>query len=178
MKTTRRIIAFLSLFLLAATAHAEDKAEIYRDWALRPSNSNSEWVLEQRVFLQGSGQTPLVHMAIQMLDEKRNDENKSRLWVMLRTPLGVHLQTGIQFQVDQSETYRVAFHHCRETGCIAFWPLASEIRKKLENGREARVTYQALSGESIGIPISLMGIKAGLGALDRKTAAAEKQKTN
>jgi len=56
--------------------------------------------------------------------------------------------------------------------------IASKIRKKLENGREARVVYQALSGESIGIPISLIGIKAGLGALDRKIAAAEKQKAN
>ncbi len=42
-----------------------------------------------------------------------------------------------------------------------------KLREKLVAGKDARVTFHTLKGESVGVPVSLMGIKAGMAALEK-----------
>ncbi len=167
LRSLKKYLPLLIPFLITGFAWAGEKEDVFKNWALRPSAEGPAWILEQRVFLEGDDKTPLVHMAVQYLDTV-GEKSASGLWVMLRVPLGVQLQLGLKFQIDQGEPVAIAFHHCRSTGCVALWPLNKELREKLVAGKEARVTFHTLKGESVGVPVSLMGIKAGMAALEKK----------
>lgn len=164
------LIPILSICILQY-ANAEETEAVYQDWALRPAVESSSWVLEQRVYIEGGEEAPLVHMAIQPLEVVGgNAQGIDPLWVALRVPLGVLLRHGLVLQADEADPVGIPLHHCRSAGCIALLPLKPELRKILEAGNEARVTFQLLNGQRLGVPVSLMGIKAGLSALERKTA--------
>lgn len=126
------------------------------------------WVLEQRVFIENMGNMPIVHMAFQKMDTKVGTTRKEQLWAVFRVPLGIQLASGLTFQIDEKEPLRIALHHCRANGCLALMPLSADFRKSLEKGVEGFLAFQILNGQRIRIPISLMGIKAGLNALGNK----------
>lgn len=163
------IVACLCL-AVAVECRGEEGARVFQDWALRPTEAASGWVLEQRVYVTGHEEAPLVGMTIQELDVAVDGETRPALWGTLRIPLGVMLDGGVELRVDEGKRWSISLHHCRQTGCIALWPLSADLRAELEGGREARVTFQSVDGQRIGVPISLMGIKAGLKALDAALA--------
>lgn len=141
---------------------------VFRDWALR-SAETSAMVLEQRVFVEGSDEVPLLRMTIQRINNDGRAGEAGKLWTVLRIPLSVLLQTGLQFSIDDAEPMSIAFHHCQLTGCFAFLPLTPGLRSNLETGTEARVIFHTLDGRSVSVPVSLFGIKAGIRALEQTT---------
>ncbi|MGE0086398.1 MAG: invasion associated locus B family protein [Desulfococcaceae bacterium] len=147
---------------------SRDKEEVYQDWALHFSSENSAWVLEQRIFIEGNEKTPLVHMAFRKMETDKGREKADLLWAVLKVPLGILLDSGLQLQTDEDKPMTVSLHHCAATGCMALWPLQPDLRKKLETGKAARVTFQLINGQRVGVPVSLSGLKAGLSALDKK----------
>jgi len=50
-------------------------------------------------------------------------------------------------------------------GAFALFPLADGLRRQLERGKEAQIRFHLVDGRSIGVPLSLLGITAGLKAL-------------
>lgn len=147
---------------------SREKEEVYQDWALHFSSENSAWILEQRVFLEGNEKSPLVHMAFQKVETGKGKEKSDALLAVLKVPLGVLLDSGLQLRTDEDKPLTISLHHCAAAGCMALWPLQPDLRKKLENGKSAQVMFQLTNGQRVGVPVSLSGIKAGLSALDKK----------
>ena len=126
------------------------------------------WLLEQKVFLETIETMPIVHMSIQQFYTTSNRSISRKYWMILNVPLGVQLAFALRFQIDPHEPWQIPFHHCRNNGCLTMTPLDEKLRKLLEDGKKAHVTFQLLSGEHVTIPISLMGITAGLKGLDQQ----------
>lgn len=162
------LFAFLLPILFITFVHAAEKEIVFKDWALRPSPDTNTWVLEQRVYVKGSNETPLVHMAVQRFNTEINNEKSQALWTVLRVPLGVLLGKGLQLKIDRGKPVKIPFHHCAASGCIGLIPLSSDLKTRLEAGREAVITYRLLNGQNLGVPVSLLGIKSGLAELMKK----------
>ena len=182
MKKCFQIFIPVWFLIMTGIANAGDAEEIvFKDWALHSDQARALWILEQRVFLEGNDNTPLVHMGFQILatqENKGQEKNakagtRKRLWLTLRVPLGVQLGPGLHLQVDDGEIVIIPLHHCRADGCIALTPLQAEWRRRLEAGTKAQVSYQLLNGQRLSVPISLMGVKAGLAGLDKKMKAGK-----
>jgi invasion protein IalB len=141
---------------VSTPSYAEPEA--FRDWALRCPDGGA-CLLEQRVFLEDGGDTPLLQVSFQQ------PSGSSGLVALLRVPLGVALQQGLQLRIDQGAEQTFAFHHCRTEGCIALVPVGAALRRSLERGKEARVMFTTIGGQTLGVPLSLLGITRGLAAL-------------
>ena len=155
MKPILILIALLSSALTAAG----DRPASFRDWGMRCPD-RGPCILEQRVYVEGNDETPLLQVAF------RAAGDDGRLLVAILVPLGVLLPPGIELAVDGGASRRIPFHHCRAEGCLALLELTDGLRGELERGREARLRYVLTDGRSLGLPLSLLGITAGLRALD------------
>lgn len=94
--------------------------------------------------------------------------NPPGLHAILRLPLGVALPTGVGIQIDKGEVSKWRFNHCEPGGCIAPSKVSAELRKKLQAGNKANISFHAISGKKVTVPASLRGITAGFKALERK----------
>ncbi len=169
----KRWIVFGMLMMLAgagAPASGAEEETVFKDWALRSPEESAEWVLEQRVFIEGNEKAPLVRIAIQGLDAEIEGEETESLWVVISVPLGVLLRPGLQLTIDDDDPSNIPIHHCRAGGCIALLPLSPGLRGDLEAGLKAQVAFHTLNGQRVGVPVSLMGVKAGIAALEKKSA--------
>ena len=162
MKRWIATAALLAGALPLASAHA--KTQAFRDWALR-CPEDSACILEQRVFLEGSGETMLLHVAFQ------RPSGSSGIIAMVLAPLRLELAKGLRLRIDQGAEQSFTFHHCRAEGCLALVPVTAELRRTLERGRQARVTFTTIEGQSLGIPLSLLGITKGLRALAKSSSS-------
>lgn len=154
----RRAGVLLALLLPAALAAAEGAGvRAFRDWALRcPTGASCS--LEQRIFTPGA-ETPLMLLSLQRAGGER------RLMAAVRVPLNVVLPEGVAIAVDGDAPQKVPFHHCREAGCFAIFPVPEPLARRLRAGTTATLTVQLLDGNRLGLPASLLGITAGLRAL-------------
>ncbi|WP_440997487.1 invasion associated locus B family protein [Arhodomonas sp. SL1] len=82
---------------------------------------------------------------------------------VFQLPLGIHLPSGVQMQVDDNEPVRFPVQVCFQAGCRADIPLEDELLNQMKRGTEATVTIRGPRGE-IELPLSMMGFTA---ALDR-----------
>ena len=137
---------------------AQSDTQTFDDWALRCPEA-APCVLEQRIFLAGDDSAPLLQLAFQRAGDG------SRILAVIRVPLGVLLSAGITIEAGPSETERVGFHHCLREGCIALLELSPSLRRALERGSTATASMTTVDGTALELPISLMGITAGLRAL-------------
>jgi invasion protein IalB len=154
--------SLLLVAALASTVASAAETREFRDWALR-CGEQAGCYLEQRVYVEGAGDAPLLHVLIQ------SDERRGGLVLMLRVPLGILLPPGVRLQVDSGSPTDHPLHHCRVEGCIALVRLDDALHVSLEKGHEARVTFQTIDGRSIGVPVSLLGITAGLSSLSMQS---------
>ena len=160
MRRSIGLYVFFVVILLSAPETGADTEKVYQDWALRCQDDGS-CKLEQQVYVKGADKAPLVHVIFHSQSQSHD------LVMLLLVPLGVMLSPGLQLQVDQGTPQTFPLHHCRSEGCLAIFQLSPELRQSLEAGREAKVGFHTLNGSSIGVPVSLLGITAGLKALDK-----------
>lgn len=95
-------------------------------------------------------------------------DKATELVAAVRVPLGVLLGRGLELAVDGRPPRRFDFHHCRAEGCLALFAVTDRLRRELERGREAQIRFHLLDGRSVGVPMSLLGITAGIEALAAK----------
>lgn len=153
----------VAALLLSTLAQAEEpkplEEQVFRDWALLCEAERACW-LQQRVLIEGE-QEPLMQVQFQW------DGEPLTLIGLVRLPLGVALAPGVQLQADGQALQRLAFSHCDERGCYVLFAVTDALRKGLEAGRQGEVVFQILNGKTVTIPFSLLGMTAGLQALDR-----------
>jgi invasion protein IalB len=137
---------------------AEETGSSFQDWALRCPKP-ATCFLEQRIFLEGNDKAPLTQVTFQVA------EKTGTIIAIIRVPLETMLETGLDIRIDGGSPRRISFHHCRPEGCLALFPLGDDLRRMLEHGREARIGFELIDGRHVGVPVSLLGITAGLKAL-------------
>ncbi|HPE62340.1 MAG TPA: invasion associated locus B family protein [Thiolinea sp.] len=90
--------------------------------------------------------------------------------IFFELPKTIDIRNGIQLQVDNQAPIRFQ-GHCDETRCTAGFALDRNILAQFRKGRKATVSYQgATNGQQVQLPLSLMGISAGLNALQHSAS--------
>ncbi len=87
-------------------------------------------------------------------------------------PLGVYLPTGLALVFGGSQSLRLPFETCNQTGCHAGLLLKSEVQDLLAEGQSVEVMFQNERQQTIKLPLSLQGYAAAAEALaERQTAS-------
>lgn len=81
-------------------------------------------------------------------------------------PIGVYLPNGLGLKIDGKKYGGVPFQFCQPDRCTAIAVLSDEQAGALRAGQSASLEFFADRQRSIEVPISLMGVTAGLAALN------------
>ena len=74
---------------------------------------------------------------------------------LVQLPLGLNLQAGAKFQVDDGKSVELPIQTCENRGCYASVSVSPELLNALRAGKQLKVVFQDLGKETIAIPISL-----------------------
>ena len=126
-------------------------------WAARCSSASRdaplECAMEQNAVLSKTGQlVVLVNIRV---------PGDTRAPIMLvQLPLGLNLQAGAKFQVDDGKSADLPIQTCENRGCYASVPLSSETVNALRAGKQLKIIFQDLAKETIAIPMQLTDFSA------------------
>lgn len=173
MRNIRFATAFVavSLFIGAGNVFGEEEKEqefttsTHGDWVLRcPKEKDPKQekpcTLMQQIVAE-KAKSPVVTVVFVHAGKP------SALHAILRLPLGVALPTGMNLQIDEGEESKWRFNHCEPGGCLVTSKVNPELRKRLQAGNKANISFHSLVGQKITVPASLRGITAGLNALEK-----------
>ncbi len=73
----------------------------------------------------------------------------------VQLPLGINLQTGAKFQVDDGKAIDLPIQACENRGCYASTSVMPEFLAALKSGKQLKVLFQDLAKETITIPMPL-----------------------
>jgi invasion protein IalB len=107
-----------------------------------------ECAIEQNAVLTKTGQV-LVLVVIRVPGDSRAP------LAFVQLPLGLNLQTGAKFQVDDGKAVDLPIQTCENRGCYASAPVTPELLTALKSGRQLKVSFQDLAKETITIPMPL-----------------------
>jgi invasion protein IalB len=80
-------------------------------------------------------------------------------------PLGVLLPAGLGLKIDDADIGQAPFIKCGKIGCVSEVVVKDDLIAKLKAGKTAIFVIFQTPESGIGIPISLEGFTAGLGAV-------------
>jgi len=83
------------------------------------------------------------------------DTRKPVLTVQL--PLGLFLPAGVTIRFDEGKPERFDVETCDQKGCYLQIPISNEMLGEMAKGKQMSVTFQNLSKQDIGVPVSLAG---------------------
>jgi len=75
--------------------------------------------------------------------------------IVVQLPLGLDLQGGARFQVDDGKATDLQIQTCENRGCYASTPIVPDVLTALKSGKQIKVSFQTLSKETITIPMPL-----------------------
>jgi invasion protein IalB len=107
-----------------------------------------ECAIEQNAILTKTGQV-LVLVVIRVPGDSRAP------LALVQLPLGLNLQTGAKFQVDDGKAVDLPIQTCENRGCYASAPVTPELLTALKSGKQLKVSFQDLAKETITIPMPL-----------------------
>ena len=79
---------------------------------------------------------------------------------LVQLPLGLNLQAGAKYQVDDGKTADLPIQTCENRGCYASFPVGAETLNALRAGKQLKIIFQDLAKETITIPLSLNDFSA------------------
>lgn len=112
-------------------------------------------VLEQGAFVVPTGQL-LAKVTV------RVDGADRKPALMIQTPLGLHLPTGVEIRVDEHKPESLALQTCDATGCYAGTALSDAFLGRMSGGRQLSITVQDLSKREVKVSMPLQGFAEGL----------------
>lgn len=107
-----------------------------------------ECTIEQNAILTKTGQV-VVLVVIRVPGDSRAP------LALVQLPLGLNLQTGAKFQVDDGKAVDLPIQTCENRGCYASVPVTPELLTALKSGKQLKVSFQDLAKETITIPMPL-----------------------
>jgi invasion protein IalB len=121
-------------------------------WAARCSSPSRdaplECAMEQNAVLTKTGQL-VVLINIRVPGDSRTPV------ALIQLPLGLNLQAGAKFQVDDGKNIDLPIQTCENRGCYASFPVGVETLNALRSGKQLKIMFQDLSKETITIPLPL-----------------------
>ncbi|ANK81966.1 MAG: hypothetical protein TEF_15050 [Rhizobiales bacterium NRL2] len=96
----------------------------------------------------------------------RGGENGAETVARFEVPIGVHLPSGLRVHIDGQDFGGVPYQFCHPDRCAAIAILSAEQEAALKGGSTATITFFADPKVPIEVPISLMGVTAGLRTLE------------
>jgi invasion protein IalB len=121
-------------------------------WAVRCSSTSRdaplECAIEQNAVLAKTGQV-IVLVVIRVPGDSRAPI------AFVQLPLGLNLQMGAKFQVDEGKAIDLPIQTCENRGCYASVPVTPEMLAALKSGKQLRVSFQDLAKETIAVPMPL-----------------------
>ena len=121
-------------------------------WAARCSSPGRdaplECAMEQNAILNKTGQL-VVLVNIRVPGDTRTPI------ALVQLPLGLNLQTGAKFQVDDGKSVDLPIQTCENRGCYASLPVSPEMLTALRSGKQLKILFQDLAKETITIPMAL-----------------------
>ena len=162
-------LSYISFALASVAAvHAADQGAQFQDWMVgceqvevvadgQPQERETCYIF-QNIALKESGQR-LLHIAVGYIAATGEPA------AIITLPLGVFLPPGVALHIDDAEPLRLPVQQCTAAGCRAVLALDEALVDRLRLGREARVNFVGPNRKEISVPVSLMGLTAGLRSL-------------
>jgi invasion protein IalB len=144
-------------------AYSTETQTTFQDWVLNCPAAN-QCQLQQRIMtdLGSDKQQWLGWVALQMMTES---EAGAGLYLIVRLPLGIRLDTGLRLDIDGRTIKIIPFHSCRMEGCMAVVYVDKQLKLQLERGLLAKFWLTVQQEQPLAIPVSLLGLTAGMRAL-------------
>lgn len=88
--------------------------------------------------------------------------------IMVATlPLGLNLQIGGAYRVDDQPAQPLVFHHCTPAGCVSLVRLTPATLDHLRHGRALAFSFQPFgTDKTVAVTVSLKGLDQALAALE------------
>ena len=126
-------------------------------WAARCSSASRdtplECAMEQNAVLSKTGQL------VVLVNIRVPGDTRAPI-VLVQLPLGLNLQAGAKFQVDDGKSVDLPVQTCENRGCYASVPLSPEMVNALRSGKQLKIIFQDLAKETIAIPMPLADFAA------------------
>jgi invasion protein IalB len=126
-------------------------------WAARCSSPRRdaplECAMEQNAILTKTGQL-VVLVNIRVPGDTRTPI------ALVQLPLGLNLQAGAKFQIDDGKSVDLPIQTCENRGCYASFPVGAETLNALRAGKQLKIIFQDLAKETITIPLQLNDFSA------------------
>jgi invasion protein IalB len=126
-------------------------------WAARCSSASRdaplECAMEQNAILTKTGQL-VVLVNIRVPGDTRTPI------ALVQLPLGLNLQAGAKFQVDDGKGIDLPIQTCENRGCYASVPISPDMLNALRSGKQLKIVFQDLAKETIAIPMPLTDFAA------------------
>jgi invasion protein IalB len=121
-------------------------------WAARCSSPSRdaplECAMEQNAILTKTGQL------VVLVNIRVPGDTRAPI-ALVQLPLGLNLQAGAKFQVDDGKSADLPIQTCENRGCYASVPISPETLNALRAGKQLKISFQDLGKETITIPLSL-----------------------
>lgn len=160
--------------LLALIAHpsSESLAQTTGTGTPAPTATYGDWQLLCQEGTTAQGQPGEVCALFQNLVDPNNQQPIAQLaagyWgpqrrrgVIIRVPLGVALQPGVQLEVDGKQITQVPFAECHPDGCQAHALLNDELLQVFRQGNAGQLVIADAMGRQGRIDFSLKGFTKG-----------------
>jgi invasion protein IalB len=147
--------------LAAASAQAPERAS-FGDWQLRcdrTAAAEEQCAITQRVAAEDRGG---VWMDAYLF---KPPENREAFILSILVPLQVILTKRLGVRVDGADIAWFDFRSCSQEGCVAPIALDDGLRAAMIAGTEALFIFFFDEDVGVGVPLSLVGLSAGLAAL-------------
>ncbi|MDG2187216.1 MAG: invasion associated locus B family protein [Hyphomicrobiales bacterium] len=79
----------------------------------------------------------------------------------IHSPLGVNLQSGVLYQIDENQTSSMPYNACYNIqGCQGLLEIDDAMINQLKNGNLIKMRFTSINGQSIDGTVSLNGFTA------------------
>jgi invasion protein IalB len=126
-------------------------------WAARCSSPSRdaplECAMEQNAILTKTGQL------VVLVNIRVPGDTRAPI-ALVQLPLGLNLQAGAKFQVDDGKSADLPIQTCENRGCYASVPISPETLNALRAGKQLKISFQDLGKETMTVPLSLNDFSA------------------
>jgi invasion protein IalB len=126
-------------------------------WAARCSSpgrdSPLECAMEQNAVLTKTGQL------VVLVNIRVPGDTRAPI-ALVQLPLGLNLQAGAKFQVDDGKGIDLPVQTCENRGCYASVPISPDMLNALRSGKQLKIIFQDLAKETIAVPMPLADFAA------------------
>lgn len=155
------IVAILARQALAAPVDGQtyDYWTIRCESEIKKKNLRPCYLFQNLILREGGSR--VLHIAAGL-----HPNNKNLVILLVTMPLGISLPPGASLQVDDHKPIKFMIERCQPEGCRGGFKLTEDMKKQLETGKTATVTFYDGNRKPIDVSISLNGFSEGITALN------------